>query len=218
MSSSRLTVKFSPAASDLLRLRICAVPFGAAFLLLARGWSGAVMFGVVQVGFALVAYRFFRQRLELDDRGVTIVHVWSSRRIEFANVLCVTGGTSMTFVGDGPSDGLPVNHESRYAVEDFLHDHAREIKVNPVEPWVDRHGRWHGELHRTDPLESIRSARKAALGRWTVEVVVLDEHRFQASAHTHAGPADARAGELRGTLREATDDAIAMIEEFAREQ
>lgn len=214
--SDPMIVKFSPTLGD-YGPRLAALAFGTSLLLLTRGWSGAVVFGVVQVGLAVYLYRFVRQRLELDPSGVTIVHVWSSRRIEFANVICVTGGTRMTFVGDGPSDGLSVSPEGRYAVEDFLHEHARDVKRNPVEPWLDRHGRWHGELHRTDPMESIRSVRTAAVGRWSVEVTVLDEHCFRAIANTHAGPADSRTGELRGTLREATEDAIAMIEQLRRE-
>lgn len=213
-----MIVKFSQGPGDLAAVRLAGLAFVGSFLLLFGGVGGIALFAVVQVGLGVNAYRYFQQRLELDPSGVTIVHVWSSRRIEFANVLCVTGGTSMRFVGDGQSDGLSVSHEGRYAVEDFLHDHAREIKLNPVEPWLDRHGRWHGELHRTDPIESIRSVRKAAVGRWSVEVKVLDERRFQASAHTLAGAASARTGEVRDTMSGATEDAIAMIEEFAREQ
>src|SRR5262249_37833315 len=47
-----------------------------------------------------------------------------------------------------------------------------DVPVNPTEPWCDRVGVWHGPLREFDPLESIRSIRKAAVGPYRVSVRV----------------------------------------------
>jgi len=67
-----------------------------------------------------------------------------------------------------------------------------------------------------DPAESLRSVRRAQVGRWWIQVRPWSPG-FRAEAHTITGLAAVWAGELRPTLREATDDAIAMIEVLREE-
>lgn len=64
-----------------------------------------------------------------------------------------------------------------------------------------------------DPAESLRSIRRANVGRWWVTVMPRGDG-FRAEAHTMTGPPGAWAGPLRGTLRRATDDGVAMLPEF----
>ena len=66
------------------------------------------------------------------------------------------------------------------------------------------------------PEESLRSVRRAQVGRWWMQLRPWSPG-FRAEAHTISGPPGVWAGELRATLREATDDAIAMIEQLRHE-
>jgi hypothetical protein len=66
------------------------------------------------------------------------------------------------------------------------------------------------------PEESLRSVRRAQVGRWWVQLRPWSPG-FRAEAHTLSGPPGVWAGELRPTLREATNDAIAMIEQLRHE-
>lgn len=192
----------------------CLVPA----LLLRLGWPGLVMMLVAQAAVLFHAYRFFQRRLEFDHAGLTIVGVSEKRRVSYDDIIAFTGDYDVRFIGGGVSDYFWVGPGGHYEIADFLHAHAPLIKIDPVEPWVDRYGHWHSELHRTDPLESIRSIRRAAFGRWFMEVKVLDERRFQGIAHTLAGPPGLWAGDEHPTLREATDDAVRMIGELRQQE
>jgi hypothetical protein len=68
-----------------------------------------------------------------------------------------------------------------------------------------------------DPVESLRTVRRAMVGRWWVQVRPWSPG-FRAEAHTLRGPQGVWAGEWRPTLGEATDDAIAMIAELRQEE
>lgn len=188
----------------------------ATFFLLALGWWGVPLMLAAHAALGVVAVRYFRQRIEIDQFGVTVVRIRSERRIPMAEVLYVKADEFVRFIGDRDRDlgGLLVGWEGRNAVTRHLQRHLPEVPVNPVEPWLDRHGRWHSELHRADPLESIRSIRRAVVGRWAIEVKVHDRARFQAIAHTCGGAPGLWAGDEHTTLAAATDDAVRMIREL----
>lgn len=216
MSSDRLTVKFaSPSWQQPSDARVFWI-YGvfASFAPLALGWPGIPLTVAALGGLGWLARRYFQQRMELDQFGVTIVRMRGEQQIAFDDVISLVGDDFVSFVGDGVRGGLNVGVEGRIPIVRFLQLHAPEIAVNPAEPWIDRHGVWHSELHGHDPLETIRSIRRAAFGRWFMEVKVLDEHRFQGIAHTLAGPPGLWAGDEHATLREATDDAVRMIGEL----
>lgn len=63
------------------------------------------------------------------------------------------------------------------------------------------------------PEESLRTVRRAVVGRWWLQVMPRDGG-FRAEAHTMSGPPGVWAGELRATLREATADGLAIIPEL----
>lgn len=91
-----------------------------------------------------------------------------------------------------------------------------EVPINPPPP--RRHRIAADAALRTgdDPVESLRSVRRATVGRWWVQVRPWTSG-FRAEAHTISGPPSVWAGELRRTLGQATDDAIAMIAELRQE-
>lgn len=191
-----------------------------AFVLLKFGWWGLPLMLAAHAALGVVAVRYFRQRMEIDQFGVTVVRIRSERRISMDDVLYVKADEFVRFLGDRNRDlgGLLVGWEGRNALTRYLRLHLPEVPVNPVEPWQDRHGRWHSELHRVDSLESIRTIRRAAVGRWAIEVKVHDSNRFQAIAHTRAGAPGLWAGDEHPTLATATDDAVRMIGELRHEE
>lgn len=91
-----------------------------------------------------------------------------------------------------------------------------EVPINPPPP--RRHRIAADAALRTgeDPVESLRSVRRATVGRWWVQVRPWTSG-FRAEAHTITGPPSVWAGELRRTLAQATDDAVAMIAELRQE-
>lgn len=190
------------------------------FLFLGWGLAGVVLMVAAQVALGVVAVRYFRQQLEIDQRHVTITHVWSVHRVPLNDVLFVSAGDVVVFVGvDRRVRGaLSVGPGGRERVARFLQLQHPDLPVNPVEPWLDRRGVWHSELHRMDPLESIRSIRRAATGRWMVTIKVHDSNRFQAIAHTCGGPPGLWAGDEHPALAAATEDAVRMIGELRHEE
>jgi hypothetical protein len=66
------------------------------------------------------------------------------------------------------------------------------------------------------PRESLQSIRRAQVGRWWIQLRPWSPG-FRAEAHTLSGPPGVWVGELRPTLREATADAIAMIDVLRHE-
>ncbi len=62
------------------------------------------------------------------------------------------------------------------------------------------------------PEESLRTVRRATVGRWWLQVKPLLEGGFQAQSHTLRGEPGVWAGPVRATLAQATDDAIEVIE------
>lgn len=219
MSSDRLTVKFAPPTAERNDARMfwCFGVVGS-FFLLALGWPGIPLTLAALGGLGLIAKKYFQQKMVIDQFGVTIVRMRSERQIAFDDVIAFVGGEYVSFVGKGVDGGLNVGLEARNEIARYLQRVVPEIAINPVDPWIDRHGVWHSELHGRDPLETIRSIRRAAFGRWSMEIKVHDEHRFQAIAHTLAGPPGLWAGDEHATLREATDDAVRMIGELRHQE
>lgn len=70
----------------------------------------------------------------------------------------------------------------------------------------------HLELGHEPPDASLRTVRRAVVGRWWLQVKPLADGGFQAVAHTMSGPPGLWAGEPRTSLGAATDDAVSMIE------
>lgn len=220
MSSDRLTIKFAaPSWQQQSDGRIFWF-YGviASFIPLALGWPGIPLTLAALGGLGWIAHRYFQQKLVIDQFGVTIVRMRGEQQIAFDDVIAFVGDEFVSFRGEDVQGGLNVGLEARNEIARYLQRNVPEIAVNPVEPWIDRRGHWHSELHGSDPLETIRSIRRAAFGRWFMEVKVLDEHRFQGIAHTLAGPPGLWAGDEHATLREATDDAVRMIGELRHQE
>lgn len=191
-----------------------------AFFLLSLGWWGVPLMLAAHAALTVVAVRYFRQRMEIDQFGVTIVRIRSERHIAMDDVVYVRADETARFFGDRDRElgSMLVGWEGRNTLRRHLQQHLPEVQVNPVEPWLDRRGVWHSELHRMDPLESIRSIRRAATGRWLVKIKVHDSDRFQAIAHTCGGPPGLWAGDEHPTLAAATEDAVRMIGELRHEE
>lgn len=118
--------------------------------------------------------------------------------------------------------------------------HAWEITSPPmtsdstheVGPYLERHGLAHllrqpsdtatrplpttDSLRPYDPVEALRSIRRATVGDHIIRVRALPDG-FRAETTDHAGTDVLRKGELRSTLAAATEDAIAQVE-LARDQ
>lgn len=91
-----------------------------------------------------------------------------------------------------------------------------EVPINPPPPRRRRIAADAALRTGNDPVESLRAVRRATVGRWWVQVRPWTSG-FRAEAHTISGPPSVWAGELRRTLSQATDDAIAMIAELRQE-
>ncbi|MDP2292672.1 MAG: hypothetical protein Q8M22_15910 [Actinomycetota bacterium] len=91
----------------------------------------------------------------------------------------------------------------------FMSDHVPGVHVDPVEPWQDRFGEWHGELHEFDPAESIRSVRRAAVGRWVISIRVTGDG-FQAVTSEATGRV-VRESPVFADLPAATEAAIEQV-------
>jgi hypothetical protein len=67
------------------------------------------------------------------------------------------------------------------------------------------------QLGGEPPEESLRTVRRAVVGRWWLQVKPLLGGGFQAQAHTLRGDAGVWAGEVRDSLAQATADAIEVV-------
>lgn len=79
-------------------------------------------------------------------------------------------------------------------------------------------------LDGAPPDESLRTVRRAVVGRWWLQVKPLmadgqaggmaggSDVGFQAQAHTMRGEPGVWAGEVRPTLAQATDDAVGIVD------
>jgi hypothetical protein len=103
----------------------------------------------------------------------------------------------------------PLEDAGTGLLRQFLSDRVPGVQVNPVEPWQDRFGEWHGELHEFDPAESIRSVRRAAVGPWLISVKVTSEG-FQAVTSDSAGRV-VRESPVLADLSAATEAAIEQV-------
>jgi hypothetical protein len=83
-------------------------------------------------------------------------------------------------------------------------------------PIVKVKGAMNPQLGHEPPAASLRTVRRAVVGRWWLQVKPLAGGGFQAMAHTMSGPPGLWAGEVRATLGEATDDAIDMAESLGQ--
>ena len=123
-------------------------------------------------------------------------------------------GRSVHFATTGARTPVwPVSDDDWVSVKALLERLAPLVPIDPPPPKARRIAADAALRTGDDPAESLRSVRRAMVGRWWVQVRPWAPG-FRAEAHTISGPASVWAGELRHSLAEATDDAIAMIDEL----
>lgn len=166
-----------------------------------------------------------RRLLIIDSAGLTYTKRFRTQRMPFGAVRVVRTGARadgrLVQVRVETSDGsVPVWTFRRHdwaVVKDAIERVSPSLPIDPP-PSTPRRLAADAALRTgADPTESLRSVRRATVGRWWVQVRPWTPG-FRAEAHSLAGPPAVWAGELRATLSEATDDAIAMIDEFRREE
>lgn len=119
--------------------------------------------------------------------------------------------------GDRTLPAWTLRQEDWVAVKDALARLAPTIAIDPPPPRPIRVAADAALRTGDDPVESLRTVRRAMIGRWWVQVRPWSPG-FRAEAHTLRGPQGVWAGEWRPTLAEATDDAIAMIGELRTDE
>ena len=174
--------------------------------------------------FAILAADWKLAALELGGAGLTYRRLFRSASIAWSDLIALQlrwdsgrTGTGYRMLVVGAPSPTPVRHwvpllrrEALPLVESYVEEHGIDLPVNPVEPWRDRLGTWHGELHQFDPLESIRSIRRAAVGPWEISVV-LSGSTFRAVTKNAQDGSVARESPRRDQLAAAIEDAVAQV-------
>lgn len=155
-----------------------------------------------------IALRCLASTTTLPWREVLAIHLsWTSDR---------SGSGYSLFVRTAPSaqarvPALPyLADEAEWTIRRFIEEHGIDVPVNPAEPWRDRLGGWHGPLLEFDPLESIRTIRKAAIGPCVVRVRVRGD-LFEAVTEVAATGEVIDRSSPRATLAAAVDDGVAQV-------
>lgn len=222
--SERLVVRRKHRLAEYL-----VMPFAGLWLLsvvpVIRWWSLVLFPAAIAAGYFVFVNA--RRRWEVDGDVVTVVVRGRRTEVRLADIVVVRThsdirkGPDFTWVSlaTRTSDVMSISMDVVDSVlfAKFVQARDPDIAIDPQEPWCDRTGEWHGALHSKDPIESIRSIRHAATGRWAIDIKVHDAQHFQVVAHTVAGPPGLWAGEVHESLDAATDDAVAMIEELRHE-
>ncbi len=169
------------------------------------------------------------RRLVLDRDGVSFRTPLHTTHVAYSALRFVRRGTG-TGTGIGSVSGAavrsvhfattgqrapewPVSDDDWLAIKALLERLAPLVPIDPPPPKARRIAADAALRTGDDPAESLRSVRRAMVGRWWVQVRPWAPG-FRAEAHTISGPASVWAGELRPSLAEATADAIAMIDEL----
>jgi hypothetical protein len=166
-----------------------------------------------------------RRRLIVGDDGITFRSTFRNVTVAFESVRFVRSvalaDQQRVRLEVAVSDrSLPVwtlRQEDWQTLKSALESRAPTIAIDP--PPARPHRIAADAALRTgdNPVESLRTVRRAMVGRWWVQVRPWSPG-FRAEAHTLSGPHGVWAGEWRPTLGEATDDAIAMIEELRQDE
>lgn len=165
------------------------------------------------------------RRLTVGADGVTFHSGLRTRRVSLADIrflrsLPGAGEASVRVqvsVSDRTLPTWTLRDDDWLAVKDALSRLAPTLAIDPPPPRPIRVAADAALRTGDNPVESLRTVRRAMIGRWWVQVRPWSPG-FRAEAHTLRGPQGVWAGEWRATLGEATDDAIAMIEELRRDE
>ena len=208
---------------------LLAAIVGATSLLIAVGGAPSVghrvVASLVSLGcLTLLASDWRLAGVELDSAGLTYRRLFRRSRLRWLDVIAVHLRWHSSRSGTGYLlwfDEVParrrlhlhvplLRREALPIVAAFLGAHDIGIPVNPVEPWCDRLGSWHGELYQFDPLESIRSIRRAAVGPWEISVVV-SASTFRAVTKNVQNASIVRESPPRNKLVDAIEDAVVQV-------
>ncbi len=113
--------------------------------------------------------RFERVFSSADVAWVDVVAVkldWWHGRYGSGYAALVVPAAGRSTLGHVP----PLDSTGCVMMRKYMADHVPEVLVDPVEPWQDRFGEWHGPLSEFDPEESIRSVRRAAVGPLIIRI------------------------------------------------
>jgi hypothetical protein len=194
------------AAVDLalpLRLALAIAAVGSGSFVGVRGWR--------HLGVRLTPESIRFERLfsaaEVTWADVAAVRLsWETGRIGTGYFVTVVARKGRRV---SPGHVPPLEGLGSALVRRYIREHVPGVLVDPVEPWQDRFGAWHGDLLDFDPEESIRSIRRAAVGRLVIQVKVTDEG-FRAVTSDASGRT-VRESPLVPHLATATDAAIEHI-------
>jgi hypothetical protein len=211
------------AMSPLVMLIVYIAIFATMLLLLLDHTKASlVVEGVLVVGLVWRGVRVVG--IELDERALVSRRMFSQQRVRWSDIAAVEMRWMATRAGAGmvvtlvPAPGVNLrdvrlpdlarNAPERFAA--FTEAHGVDVPLNPVEPWVDRFGTWHAPMLEFDPLESIRSIRRAAVGPYLVSIGVVPEG-FQVLTKDERDGSTQRQSPPFERLDEATTEAIQQI-------
>lgn len=166
-----------------------------------------------------------RSGLRLESDCLVVQGVFRSERIRWVELVAVELVWLAT-ISDGsgywlgllpvPGVSLPrvgvsaLSSDAVAVVRRFVDTRKLDVEVNPERPWCDRFGRWHGDGLEEDPLEAIRSVRRASVGPWRIRVRV-DSDGFRATMEVARTAEIRHQAPIRSSLQEAINDAEQLL-------
>lgn len=149
-------------------------------------------------------------RLRVRPDGFESRRTFRTRRVAMEDVRSLEPWVTLQSGECVPLNRPTLNEAKRSDLEMFVHRHAPHVEVRPLR--VTR-----SEALLPDPATSLAAVRMATVRRWRIRIRPV-AGGFRAEATTLYGPPGSRTGSVRPTVERATEDGIAMIEEFEREQ
>ena len=107
---------------------------------------------------------------------------------------------------------LALPQHALHNVQTLIETYQPEVVLNPTPPWLDRFGRWHGDHLDEDPVEAMRSVRRAFVGPWVIRASAKGDGTWQATlALVQDASHPLEQGEVRSELNVAVEDAVRLV-------
>lgn len=177
-----------------------------AFVGFVQPWS---LVATVPAGVLLIVRRH-TWRLTVRPHEIVTRRTLRSQYLSMASVRSLEWSVlRRNFMTD--SRGRPALSESEVEeLEMFVHRHAPEVEIRSQS--VAR-----AEARHRDPATRLAAVRMANVRRWRVRIRPV-VGGFRAEATALYGPAGRRTGPIRSSTDRATEDGLAMMQEFEHEQ
>lgn len=177
-------------------------------LVIGRAWPWWLLLAAPPVVWLIV--RRHSWRLWVRPDGFESRRTFRTRRVAMEAVRSLEPWVTLQNGECVPLNRPTLNEAMRSDLEMFVHRHAPHVEVRPLR--VTR-----SEALLPDPATSLAAVRMGTVRRWRIRIRPVTGG-FRAEATTLYGPPGRRICTVRPTVERATEDGVAMIEEFEREQ